>query len=111
MFQEVKTTVLGIVENMSGFVCPTCDTRHPIFGEGGGQRTADQYGVPLLGEIPIEPAVREGGDTGRPVVVGHPDSATAAAFGHLAERVALRLAVDAAAKPRKAMIRLMPTRS
>ncbi|MDP9364907.1 MAG: iron-sulfur cluster carrier protein ApbC [Chloroflexota bacterium] len=111
MFQEVKTTVLGIVENMSGFVCPTCDTRHPIFGEGGGQRTADQYGVPLLGEIPIEPAVREGGDTGRPVVVGHPDSATARAFSHLAERVALRLAVDAAAKPRKAMIRLMPTRS
>jgi ATP-binding protein involved in chromosome partitioning len=110
MFQEVKTTVLGIVENMSGFVCPSCDTRHPIFGEGGGKRTAEQYDVPLLGEIPIEPAVREGGDTGRPVVVAHPDSATAHAFAHLAERVAARLALDAAAKPRKPMIRLMPTR-
>ncbi len=110
MFQEVKTTILGIVENMSGFVCPCCGKETPIFGEGGGQRTAEQYDVPLLGKIPIEPAVREGGDTGMPVVVGHPDSATAQAFGHLAERVATRLAVDAAAKPRKPMIRLMPTR-
>jgi ATP-binding protein involved in chromosome partitioning len=110
MFQEVKTTVLGIVENMSGFVCPCCGTRTDIFAAGGGKRTAEQYDVPLLGEIPIEPAVREGGDTGRPVVVAHPDSATAQAFAHLAERVAARLALDAAAKPRKPMIRLMPTR-
>ena len=109
MFQEVKTTVLGIVENMSGFVCPCCGETTPIFGEGGGKRTAEQYEVALLGQIPIEPAVREGGDTGVPVVVGHPDSATAQAFHHAAERVAARLAVDAAAKPRKPMIRLMPT--
>ena len=111
MFQEVKTTVLGIVENMSGFVCPCCGTRSDIFGEGGGRRVAAQYEVPLLGQVPIEPAVREGGDTGLPVVIGHPESATAKAFQHLAERVAARLAVDAAAKPRKAMIRLMPTRA
>jgi ATP-binding protein involved in chromosome partitioning len=110
MFQEVKTTVLGIVENMSGFACPCCNTVTDIFGSGGGARTAEQYEVPLLGTIPIEPAVREGGDVGVPVVVGHPESATAGAFRHLAERVAARLAVDAAAKPRKAMIRLMPTR-
>ncbi len=109
MFQEVKTTVLGIVENMSGFVCPCCGETTDIFGSGGGQRTAEQYEVPLLGTIPIEPAVREGGDTGQPVVVGHPESATAASFRHLAERVAARLAVDAATKPRKPMIRLLPT--
>jgi ATP-binding protein involved in chromosome partitioning len=111
MFQEVKTTVLGIVENMSGFVCPCCGTRTDIFAAGGGRRTAERYDVPLLGEVPIEPEVREGGDTGVPVVVGHPESATATAFAHLAERVAARLAVDAAAKPRKPMIRLMPTRA
>ncbi len=111
MFQEVKTSIIGIVENMSGFVCPCCDTVTDIFGSGGGERTAAQYDVPLLGKIPIEPAVREGGDLGHPVVEGHPESATARAFAHVAERVAARLAVDAAAKPRKAMIRLMPTRS
>jgi len=110
MFQEVKTTVLGIVENMSGFRCPCCGTVTDIFGAGGGQRTAEQYEVPLLGKIPIEPEVREGGDAGQPVVVGYPASATAEAFRHLAERVAARLAVDAATKPRKPMIRLMPTR-
>jgi ATP-binding protein involved in chromosome partitioning len=110
MFQEVKTSILGIVENMSGFVCPGCGERHDIFGTGGGARTAAQHEVPLLGEIPIEPAVREGGDTGRPVVVAAPDSAPAQAFRHLAARVATRLGVDAARKPRKAMIRLMPTR-
>ena len=96
---------------MSGFVCPGCGETTDIFGSGGGKRTAEQYGVPLLGQIPIEPVVREGGDTGVPVVVGHPESATAEAFRHLAERVASRLALDAAAKPRKPMIRLLPTRA
>jgi ATP-binding protein involved in chromosome partitioning len=110
MFQEVKTTILGIVENMSGFICPCCGERTDIFGEGGGERTATQYEVELLGKIPIEPAVREGGDTGRPVVSAAPGSATAEAFRHLAQRVATRLSVDAAHKPRKAMIRLMQTR-
>jgi ATP-binding protein involved in chromosome partitioning len=110
MFQEVKTSILGIVENMSGFVCPGCGERHDIFGTGGGARTAAQHEVPLLGEIPIEPAVREGGDTGRPVVVAAPESVSARAFRDLAARVATRLGVDAARTPRKAMIRLMPTR-
>jgi ATP-binding protein involved in chromosome partitioning len=110
MFQEVKTSILGIVENMSGFVCPCCGERTDIFSAGGGARTAARYEVPLLGEIPIEPAVREGGDTGQPVIVSAPDSVTAVAFRHLAERVATRLSVDAAKKPRKAMIRLMPAR-
>jgi ATP-binding protein involved in chromosome partitioning len=110
MFQDVKTTVLGIVENMSWFTCPTCGTRTPIFGEGGGERVARQYDVPLLGQIPIEPAVREGGDAGVPIVVGAPESESARAFVHLAERVTARLAADAVAKPRKPMIRLLPTR-
>jgi ATP-binding protein involved in chromosome partitioning len=106
MFQEVKTPILGIVENMSGFVCPNCKETHPIFGQGGGKRTAEQHGVPLLGQIPIEGIVREGGDAGRPVIVGAPDSATGQAFRHAAERVATQLAVEAARKPRKPTIML-----
>lgn len=110
MFQEVKTPVIGIVENMSGFVCPCCGEVTPIFGEGGGKRTAEAHGVPFLGEIPIEPQVRAGGDTGDPIVAAHPDSVTAKAFENVAEAVAVQLARDAANKPRKPVIRLMQTR-
>jgi ATP-binding protein involved in chromosome partitioning len=110
MFQEVKTPVVGIIENMSGFICPHCGEKTPIFGEGGGKRTAAEHGVPFLGEVPIEPLVREGGDTGKPIVASHPESETAKAFDHLAEAVAMQLARDAAAKPRKPMIKLMQAR-
>lgn len=109
MFEEVKTPILGIVENMSGFVCPNCREVHDIFGSGGGVRVAQEHDVPLLGQIPIEGIVREGGDTGQPVVVSHPDSLTAAAFEHAAERVAARLAAEAARKPRKPTIMLRST--
>ena len=106
MFQEVKTPILGIVENMSGFICPNCDAVHPIFGEGGGQRTAEEHAVELLGQIPIEPGIRAGGDAGEPIVAGAPESRTGQAFAHLAERVATQLAVQAVAAPRKPTIML-----
>jgi ATP-binding protein involved in chromosome partitioning len=104
MFQEVKSPVLGIVENMSWFQCPDCDSRHHIFGEGGGKRLADEAEIELLGQIPIESIVREGSDTGQPVLAVAPDSATGIAFHHAAERVAMRLAADAVKKPRKPML-------
>ncbi|HKG26208.1 MAG TPA: iron-sulfur cluster carrier protein ApbC [Thermomicrobiales bacterium] len=110
MFQEVKTPILGIVENMSGFVCPSCNEVHDIFGTGGGKRTAEQYDVELLGQIPLEPSVRAGGDEGTPVIVSHPDSATGKAFEHAAERIAGRLSVEAAKKPRKPTIMLRTVR-
>jgi ATP-binding protein involved in chromosome partitioning len=110
MFQEVKTPILGIVENMSGFVCPSCNEVHDIFGTGGGKRTADQHGIDLLGQIPLEPSVRIGGDAGTPVIVSHPDSATGQAFERAAERVAGRLSVEAARKPRKPTIMLKTVR-
>ena len=110
MFEDVKTPVIGIVENMSGFVCPCCGERTDIFGEGGGKRLAAAQGVELLGQVPIEPAVRAGGDSGVPVVVGHPESETAKAFFRLAERVAAKLAKDAVERPRKATIKLMQAR-
>jgi ATP-binding protein involved in chromosome partitioning len=110
MFEEVKTPILGIVENMSGFVCPSCGETHDIFGAGGGKRTAEQHGVELLGQIPLEPGVVVGGDTGVPVVISHPDSVTGKAFEHAAERVAGRLSVEAAKKPRKPTIMLRTVR-
>ncbi len=69
MFGEHETPVLGIVENMSAFRCPDCGNEHAIFGEGGGQRLAGSVDMPFLGEIPMDPAVREGGDGGRPLVL------------------------------------------
>ncbi len=69
MFGEHETPVLGVVENMSAFRCPDCGNEHAIFGDGGGQRLADSVEMPYLGEIPLDPAVREGGDDGRPLVL------------------------------------------
>jgi ATP-binding protein involved in chromosome partitioning len=88
MFRKLETRVLGIVENMSGFECPECGHVEPIFGAGGGARTADELGLPLLGSVPLDPAVVVGGDTGAPVVLERPDSPSAKAFAEIAERVA-----------------------
>ncbi len=87
MFGEHETPVLGIVENMSGFVCPDCGGEHDIFGSGGGEAFAEEVEMPFLGSIPLDPAVREGGDSGRPVVKD-PDSETGAAFRSFAETTA-----------------------
>jgi len=88
MFEKVKTPVLGLVENMSGFVCPCCGERYEIFGRAGGRRLAMQTGVELLGEVPIEVAVREGGDAGVPIVVADPHAPAAGALRQVAGRVA-----------------------
>jgi len=77
MFGRHDTPVLGIVENMSAFRCPDCGSDHAIFGEGGGRRLADDVEMPFLGEIPLDPAIREGGDEGRPMVLGEGETAEA----------------------------------
>ncbi len=87
MFQKVNVPVLGVIENMSAFVCPHCGERTDIFKNGGGRRTAEQLGVPFLGDVPIDPAIVVGGDAGTPIVASHPDSAAAKAFAALAEAV------------------------
>jgi ATP-binding protein involved in chromosome partitioning len=100
MFEKVNVPVLGIVENMSYFVPPDLpDRKYYIFGQGGGRRTADELGVDFLGEIPIDPRVVEGGDTGKPIVTEAPDSATAGAFRELAGAVARKLAIIASRGP------------
>ena len=85
MFRKLEVPVLGIVENMAHYRCPECGHIEHVFGAGGGRRTAEDLGVPLLGEIPIDPTVAAGGDAGTPVVLQHPDSAAAKAFVELAE--------------------------
>ncbi len=92
MFRKLNVPVLGIVENMSYFLAPDTGKRYAIFGEGGGARVAEEFGVPLLGQIPLEMETRKGGDAGVPVVVGQPDSAQARAFRDLAAAVAERAA-------------------
>ncbi len=87
MFQTVNVPVLGVVENMSTYVCGACGTRTDIFGHGGGQRTADQYGVPFLGEIPLDLRVQEGGDSGVPITAADPESELARAYCEVAEKV------------------------
>ena len=78
--------VLGVVENMSEFVAPD-GTRHPIFGSGGGKRLAALTGAPLVGSVPIEPAVSADGDAGNPVVIAHPDDPAAVAIAAIATRI------------------------
>jgi ATP-binding protein involved in chromosome partitioning len=87
MFERVNTPVLGVVENMSGFRCPCCDTTFDLFGKGGGTELATTMGTAFLGQVPLEIAVREGGDRGDPIVLSSPDSAAAVAFRAIVERV------------------------
>lgn len=93
MFQKVEVPVLGIVENMALHVCSNCGHEEHLFGEGGGQRMAAQYGVPLLGSLPLDIAIREQGDAGQPVVVASPESAVAQAYRQTARAMAAQLAL------------------
>src|SRR5918993_1125401 len=95
MFETVAVPVLGVVENMSYFVAPDTGVRYNIFGEGGGEKLAEHYGVPFLGAVPLGLEVREGGDKGSPVVVSHPDSPQAIAFRRVAEEVARQVSIEA----------------
>jgi len=91
MFQRLNVPIIGVVENMSVFACPHCGERTAIFGEAGGQRIADEYGVPLLARIPLDPETRAGGDSGMPITLRRPASPQAAAFRDLAAAVSRRL--------------------
>src|SRR5262245_51697626 len=91
MFRKLNVPVIGVVENMSYFVAPDTGRQYAIFGEGGGEKVAGEFGVPLLARIPLEMDTRKGGDEGVPIVVGQPKSAQAEAFRKLAAAVAERV--------------------
>ncbi|HEY7840028.1 MAG TPA: iron-sulfur cluster carrier protein ApbC [Gammaproteobacteria bacterium] len=95
MFEKVNVPVLGIVENMSTHVCSNCGHEEHIFGAGGGGRMAAQYGVDLLGSLPLDIRIREGVDEGRPTVAVEPDSPIAAAYRAIARRAAAKLSLRA----------------
>jgi len=94
MFKQLDVPVLGVIENMSYFVCSHCGQRTDIFSHGGGRRVAERNGVPFLGEVPLDPVVRAGGDSGRPVVVSDPASPAATAMRQIASQLAAMISVQ-----------------
>lgn len=93
MFRDVGVPILGLAENMSYFICDDCTKRHYIFGHGGAKAEAEKLGVPFLGEVPLEPVIRERSDAGLPVVIAEPDSAGARAYRDIAAAVLKALAL------------------
>jgi ATP-binding protein involved in chromosome partitioning len=95
MFRQLNIPILGVVENMSYFICGHCGERTDIFGHGGGSRMAEDMGIPFLGEVPIDTRVRSGGDEGQPIVVAAPEAPAAQAFVDLAGKVAAQISIQA----------------
>jgi ATP-binding protein involved in chromosome partitioning len=95
MFRQLNIPILGVVENMSYFVCGHCSERTDIFGNGGGSRMAEDMGIPFLGEVPIDTRVRSGGDEGQPIVVAAPEAPAAQAFVDVAGKVAAQISIQA----------------
>jgi ATP-binding protein involved in chromosome partitioning len=93
MYQKLNIPVIGLVENMSHFVCPSCRHESDIFGQGGGEDLAAKMAVPFLGRIPLYEPVRTGGDTGRPIVLAEPDSPAALAMFGAAEKIAQQVSI------------------
>ncbi len=94
MFKSLHVPILGVVENMSSFICPSCGQRHEIFGHGGVKEACERLRVPFLGEIPLHQAIRESGDAGMPVVIAQPDSPEAHAFGVVAQNLRRRVTIQ-----------------
>ena len=101
MFEKVEIPILGLIENMSFYVCPACGHHDEIFSHGGGKRLAQEIGAPFFGEIPIDSRIRFGGDAGVPVVIAAPDSENARRFLEIASKAALRIAANVLAKPKR----------
>jgi ATP-binding protein involved in chromosome partitioning len=93
MFQKLEAPILGIVENMSYFLCPHCGERIDVFGHGGAEKAAERLGVPFLGAIPLNPQIREGGDDGVPILRAQPASVESESFRQVASKVAARISI------------------
>ncbi len=103
MFQKVNVPILGIIENMSYFVCGHCSHRTEIFSHGGGRQAAEKLGIPFLGEIPIDPAIRTGGDAGMPIMIADPSSPQSLAFQQIAATLDETLKTQAGGKSRSTL--------
>ena len=94
MFKKVKVPVLGVIENMSVHICSQCGHAEPIFGTGGGQHLAEQYGIPLLGSLPLDLSIREQTDGGMPTVAAAPESENAKLYRHAARQIVAKLSLQ-----------------
>jgi ATP-binding protein involved in chromosome partitioning len=93
MFNKLNVPLLGVVENMSSFICPDCNKQHYIFGEGGAKKISEKYQIPFIGEIPLNSGIMEGSDKGKPVIITAPDSPSAQAFRRAAKNVAAQCSI------------------
>ncbi len=93
MFQQTRVPILGIIENMSYYICPHCNSQDHIFGHGGGRRAAEQLGIPFLGEVPLDLAIRTQSDIGSPIVLAQPSSPSGRMLREIAERVAAQISI------------------
>jgi len=96
MFNKLNIPLIGVIENMSYFVCPKCSDKHYIFGQGGAKRISEQYNIPFIGEIPLNSGIMQGSDVGKPVIITHPDSPSAEAIRTSAKNVAAQCSILAA---------------
>jgi ATP-binding protein involved in chromosome partitioning len=99
MYKKLNIPPLGLIENMSYFVCPNCGDEADIFGHGGGERMATELGIPFLGSVPIYQPIREGSDTGVPLILSEPESPAARAFMTVAERAAAQVSIASYSRP------------
>ena len=96
MFEKLNVPIIGVVENMSHFVCGNCNEKHYIFGEGGAKKISEQFNIPLLGEIPLNSGIMSGSDLGKPIMLTKPDSPSAEAFKKSAKNIAAQCSILAA---------------
>jgi ATP-binding protein involved in chromosome partitioning len=99
MYKKLNIPPLGVIENMSYFVCPNCSHEADIFGHGGGEQMAAEIGIPFVGRIPIYQPIREGSDSGVPLMISDPHSAAARAFMAAAERTAAQVSIASFTRP------------
>ena len=96
MFEKLNVPIIGVVENMSHFICPNCDEKHYIFGDGGAKKISEQFNMPFLGEIPLNSGIMSGSDLGKPIMITNPESPSADAFRAAAKNIAAQCSVLAA---------------
>jgi len=96
MFEKLNVPIIGVVENMSHFICPNCDEKHYIFGDGGAKKISEQFNMPFLGEIPLNSGIMIGSDLGKPIMITNPDSPSATAFRKTAKNIAAQCSILAA---------------
>ena len=96
MFEKLNVPIIGVVENMSHFICPNCDDKHYIFGDGGAKKISEQFNMPFLGEIPLNSGIMSGSDVGKPIMITNPDTPSADAFRIAAKNIAAQCSILAA---------------